>query len=87
MKMKMKTAANYDKFPTISVPGTAGNCVRGWEAVCARIREAAIGLRREKVVITVECYTGVFEAEVMESLGRWMPGCAIFLLAGWFPRS
>ena len=58
---------NYDRFPVVPVPGGEGACVQGWEAIADRLRRA-LGGRRKRVVVTVECYTGVDEAQVLGEL-------------------
>lgn len=65
--------SNYDKFPLIDVPGTAGRCVRGWQEVCAKLHEAVARRGGAKTVVVIECYTGVFEEELLDALGRFLP--------------
>jgi mannose-6-phosphate isomerase class I len=58
-------------------PGPATACVQGWDAIAERLRVAAGGLRK-KVVVTVECYTGVHELEVLAELKkRLMPTLSV----------
>lgn len=70
--------SNYDKTPYVSVPNGEGRCVRGWQSVCARLKNAASILESKRTVITIECYTGAFEEEIeraiVSSLG---PACII----------
>ncbi|HEX5789686.1 MAG TPA: hypothetical protein VFY13_00975, partial [Luteolibacter sp.] len=60
--------SSYDKRPAIKVTGGEGRCVTGWEQVCEMLGRAvgAQGMRR--CVMTVECYTGVFEDEIAGKL-------------------
>jgi len=44
--------------------------VRGWQAVCARLESAVDALRSRRIVVTVECYSGVFESEIAEAIVR-----------------
>jgi mannose-6-phosphate isomerase class I len=68
----------YDRFPSIPVPGGDGACVQGWEAIAERLRRAVAGRNRERVVLTVECYTGVDEAQVLGELkARLAPALAV----------
>jgi len=65
--------ATYDKFPFIAVPDTAGAAATGWDAIAARLREtiaarAAAGAR--KIIVAIECYTGVDETLVHTELTR-----------------
>ncbi len=57
--------ANYDKFPRISVPNSAGACVAGWGAGVERLRQAVAERGARKTTIVVECYPGVDEREVL----------------------
>jgi len=52
----MTDLPNYDKSPSVDVPGHA--CDIGWEAIAARFGG----------VVAVECYPGVDEAEIIEQL-------------------
>src|ERR1700753_1880279 len=60
--------ANYDKFPKISVPNSAGKCVAGWQN-CAERLDVAISRRAaRRTVLVVECYPGVNETEIIGEL-------------------
>jgi mannose-6-phosphate isomerase class I len=59
---------NYDKFPAVAVSGADGDCVQGWDAIAERLRHAMAGCNRPRVVLSVECYTGVDEADVLGRL-------------------
>jgi hypothetical protein len=63
---------NYDPFPSIPAPGGADECRRGWAAVCDRLRAHARGLLpdRQRVVVAIECYTGLHHEEVEGELRR-----------------
>ncbi len=60
--------SNYDKAPFVAVPGAEAACVQGWDAIAERLRAAMAGFRRKKVVLTVECYTGVDEGHILAAL-------------------
>lgn len=65
--------AIYDKFPSIAVPDSAGAAVTGWDEIAARLRKsthtrAIQGAR--KIIIAIECYTGIDEALVKTELTR-----------------
>lgn len=64
--MKSATTSTYDKRPTLAVPGPASACVRGWDAIAERLRQAASG--RQRALITIECYPGVDESAVCAEL-------------------
>ena len=59
--------ANYEKFPSLPVPG-AKACATGWDAIAGRLRDAAAASRRPRCVLVVECYPGVDEAQVRAEL-------------------
>ena len=61
--------SNYDKFPFVSVAGGAAICVEGWDAIATQLAGAAAQFSA-KVVLTVECYTGVDENAVALELSR-----------------
>ncbi|MBI5384550.1 MAG: class I mannose-6-phosphate isomerase [Verrucomicrobia bacterium] len=70
--------SNYDKFPFVAVPNSDAACVVGWEPIGRRLREAVRQRGRTKTVITVECYPGVFEADILQALSRELkPALAI----------
>jgi len=64
----MMRMSHYDRYPAISVPGGDGACVQGWKAIAERLRQALMGQSQRKVVLTVECYTGVDEDQVLDEL-------------------
>ena len=72
-------AGNYDKYPTIQVPGSEGKCVRGWAAIGRRLDDVVRSRKGAKTVIAVDCYTGVDEAHVLERLLETLrPSAATF---------
>ena len=76
--------SNYDKFPKVEVPGGAGRCVSGWEAVGARLREAVAARGAARTVVTVECYAGVMTEEIAEALERELGASLVLRSAGAF---
>lgn len=70
--------SNYDKTPYVQVPAGEGHCVRGWQAVCARLKDAAAASKLKRTVITIECYTGAFETEIESAVVSGLrPSCII----------
>ncbi|HEY2586120.1 MAG TPA: hypothetical protein VGI81_10195, partial [Tepidisphaeraceae bacterium] len=65
-------STRYDKFPTIPAAGGADECRRGWAAACNQLREHARSLlgSRQRVVVAIECYTGLHDEEVEGELRR-----------------
>ena len=60
--------ANYDKFPYVAVPGGENACVQGWDAIATRLQQAVAQRNQTKLVLVVECYTGVDETQVLAEL-------------------
>ena len=65
--------SNYDKQPVVDVPGGEGRCVTGWDAVCEKLKEAVSARSAPRTVLTVECYIGVVEEEILEALQALNP--------------
>ena len=61
--------SNYDRYPCIDVPGGEGAAVSGWGGIVSRLRQAVVARGSNKTVLTIECYPGVVEEEVLEELG------------------
>ena len=63
---------SYDKFPSIESPCDVSECSHGWDAVGARVGSHARGLLggRSRVVVAIECYTGIHDEEVEGELRR-----------------
>jgi len=75
---------NYDKFPSIDVPGGEGRCAVGWEAVAARLREAIGARGADRTVIAIECYAGVCEDEILDALEAGLGNATVVRTAGAF---
>jgi mannose-6-phosphate isomerase class I len=64
----MRTS-NYDKFPCVEVPDGTGGALRGWTAIAARLRDEMCRTQAQSHrVLAIECYTGVFDAEIRTAL-------------------
>ncbi|MBL9186319.1 MAG: class I mannose-6-phosphate isomerase [Opitutaceae bacterium] len=62
--------SNYEKFPAIAVPDSAGAAATGWPAIADRLRRVAEGRGARRTVLVVECYPGVDEAAMRGELAR-----------------
>jgi mannose-6-phosphate isomerase class I len=70
--------SNYDKFPFVPVPNSAGACVSGWEAIAAQLRQAVAKRAARKTVIVIECHPGVHDEDVLRELqSRLEPALAL----------
>ena len=61
-------ASNYDKYPAVVIPDSAGECVIGWDKIAGRLREAMDARMGRPTVIAVECYPGVHEEQILAAL-------------------
>ena len=64
----MKRTSNYDKNPVIPIMGFDGHAWQGYDAIGARLRGAAAALGCARTIVTVDCYPGVREDEVIGAL-------------------
>ena len=69
--------SNYNKHPTVEVPGGDGRCVSGWKAVCTRLRDAVSQCGAARPIVVIECYAGVLEHEVIAALEELLDGTHI----------
>ena len=57
---------NYDKYPATVIDG---NILQGW----GEIRDVLTSKLSEKAVLAVDCYTGVYEKELIDELSLLQP--------------
>lgn len=60
--------SNYDKSPLIRISDRETDCQEGWAAICDRLKGALAAIPHTRKVLVVECYPGIYEAELRESL-------------------
>lgn len=58
--------SNFDKFPEVAVNGHT--CYSGWDNVIIAIQKAVKQTGKEKVVVAIECYHGVFSKEIIKHI-------------------
>lgn len=56
--------ANYNKYPSIEVSEKVSDCIVGWENICDAINSHISTLGKNKLLIVIDCYHGVDNAEV-----------------------
>jgi mannose-6-phosphate isomerase class I len=61
----MARHSNYDKFPCVPVSSSASQCWVGWQEIIGRLKPAMF---QQRCVICVECYPGVFENQISQTL-------------------
>lgn len=59
---------NYDKTPIVAVKGYEHHAWRGYHAIGEELRRAADSLGRDRIIVTLDCYPGVREEEVLDGL-------------------
>jgi mannose-6-phosphate isomerase class I len=59
---------NYDRFPRIAVPEGENSCVKGWDAIADRLQGAVQRRIQPKLLLVVECYTGIDESQIIREL-------------------
>ncbi len=64
----MNKKSNYDRFPVTYVKGFNNMAWQGYENICAQLLNEVNARNSEVTVITVECYPGVRESEVLTAL-------------------
>jgi len=75
----------YDQFPTLPAAGDR-LCWRGWPAICAAINDVSRQRLngRDRVVIAIECYTGLHLQELTAELRRGLKAAHFLLSADVF---
>jgi mannose-6-phosphate isomerase class I len=71
----MSSRSNYDKFPSIRVPGVQDCVWQGWRDILLRI---GMGISRGAHRISVEVYPGVFESELLEQFVEALKPAHVF---------
>lgn len=69
--------SNYDKQPSVVVPGAEAACVSGWDSIAEKLTDALNARKATRTVLTIECYTGVHEAELVAGVQALNPARVI----------
>lgn len=77
MIAKLNTS-NYDKRPVVPVTGHNGEAWAGWESIRQAIKTKAASLNEDKLVVVVECYTGVNTQEIFPQIVAALNPSAVF---------
>ena len=76
----------FVKYPVFNVTDAEGACVAGWDNIAHRLRRAIAGRGVQKTLVTVECYTGVAEEEMLAQLTpRLSPVLVVHARDAWLP--
>lgn len=60
--------SNFEKFPAIKIKGHAS--INGWQNIQENIVSVLSSLNRERSVVVIECYHGVFTKEIVENIQK-----------------
>lgn len=69
---------NYDKYPSVKITGYEHACWAGWSAISDKIRSEIISKGKQSVVVVVETYPGVDDAEIMDAIENGLRPSAFF---------
>lgn len=61
--------SNYDRFPATKVQGYQQSVIHGWDKILACLKESI----KDKKVITIDSYPGVYDDRVIEHLKKLAP--------------
>ena len=61
--------SNYDKYPEVLVSESGDGAFLGYEEICNEISSRML---KSKNIISIDCYMGVYEAEVLENISRYI---------------
>ncbi|MCF8229131.1 MAG: class I mannose-6-phosphate isomerase [Bacteroidales bacterium] len=60
--------SNFNKDPFVKVKGFEQEAFEGWEDITARLSKACEELEKQKKVIVLECYQGVYHDELLDGI-------------------
>ena len=71
----MAMNSNYDRFPKIRIEKDR-KCYacEGWQDIGEELRRTLQKLNRDKIVVCVDCYHGVWETDVLNALKGQIAG-------------
>src|ERR1700741_972242 len=73
---RMQRKSNYDKFPTIPVSTSGGDCWENWPAILDRLRAYTNEINS---VICIECYPGVLELSLKGALEQGLQPAEVIM--------
>lgn len=68
MSKYLREKSNYDKRPVLPGSNDEGSCWKGWENIIEQLKVACSALDRKKIIVTVECYPGLYQDEILQAL-------------------
>jgi len=79
----MRRKSNYDKFPIISVGASGSGSWENWPGILDRLRACK---NETRSVICIECYPGVHELALKETLEQGLQPAEVIMTAGLLNR-
>ncbi|MDP4172918.1 MAG: class I mannose-6-phosphate isomerase [Bacteroidota bacterium] len=61
---------SFNKYPFVSVKGYEHSCKAGWTNILLELSLALNNISKSKKIITIECYTGVYESKLLEAISE-----------------
>lgn len=74
--MKQLKQSNFDKFPRINIGGHT--CTQNWKNIADKLQDIINEKGDEKIVIAIECYHGVYTAELVAQFQKHIPSAKLF---------
>lgn len=70
--------SNFDKYPSITVSENSSECIVGWSGICSHLNQYHSSLKKERLVVAIDCYHGVHHAEIEKALRAGLKHDAFF---------
>lgn len=70
--------SNFDKYPSITVSESSSECIVGWSNICSHLNQYHSSLKKERLVVAIDCYHGVHHAEIEKALRAGLKHDAFF---------
>ena len=67
--------SNFDKFPEVKIVGH--QCTAGWNNIIDAFKNEISRKQQKKTVIAVECYHGVYTAEILTHIENEFPSAKL----------
>jgi hypothetical protein len=68
--------SNFDKFPEVKIDGH--NCARDWDNINQIILSQINSWNKEKAVIVIDCYHGVYTDEIISNVKKIVGSGRVF---------
>ncbi len=74
--MSQLKKSNFDKFPRIKIG--EHTCTQGWKNIADNLQDIINEKEDKKIIIAIECYHGVYTAELVAEFQKHMPTAELF---------